>query len=106
MLSHWIRVELDETTGAVTARHFCAASYGPKGKERDAIVHQDVPLTETQRKSLAASLTDVIKANRPAVEKEARKARAAADLVAETRNEFDDKPAQREDAAADKERAA
>ena len=56
--------------------------------------------------TLKRALGGVINANRAGVEKEARKARAAADLVAETRNEFDDKPARREDAAAKKERAA
>ena len=81
-----------ETTGAVTARHFCAASYGPKGNERDAIVHQDVALPAPVAEGLKRALGGVINANRATIEKEGRKARAAADLVAETRNEFDDKP--------------
>jgi hypothetical protein len=91
-MTHWLRLELDEETGALTARQFCAASYGPKGKERDAIVHEDVPVPAETAELLKKAIAGVIEANRAKVEREARKARAGCELYAELHNEFEDEP--------------
>ena len=81
----------EESTHNCTERRLGKkASQGPKGKERDAVVHQDLPLAPELLEPLKKSLALLIEASRAALEKEARKARAAAELTAEMRNEFDD----------------
>lgn len=89
MMTHWLKVEFDES-GSINVRAFCAAPYGPEGKERDATVHRDVALSAEDAAALTKTLSGVVEANRQALERDARKARAACELTAELRNEFED----------------
>jgi hypothetical protein len=87
---NWIRVELIEETGELTVRQFGSAEYGPEGKERDVTVTHDVVVSPEHGADLRKALKELIQANRGPVNKQLRRAKAAAELVAETNDEFDD----------------
>jgi hypothetical protein len=87
---HWIKLELEESTGALTARQHASTQYGPEGKQRPVTVGRDVELPADMKAAIAHGLKSVIEANRRALEKELRKGRASAELAAEQRNEFDE----------------
>ena len=87
-MQHWLKIELDET-GALAARQFCSTDYGPRNKRRPITVTREVALDDDVAATLRTAMNKVMDANREPLERQMRKARPAAELAAEQRNEFD-----------------